>query len=49
MMRSPDALADAEEQTGGAGPNKLIEDTLGTRSTGRNWNTVRKLAALAEA
>jgi len=26
----------------------LIEKTLGTRSTGRNWNTVRKLGALAE-
>jgi uncharacterized protein (DUF1697 family) len=28
--------------------NKLIEDTLGTRGTGRNWNTVLKLAALAD-
>ncbi len=27
--------------------NKLIEDTLDTRATGRNWNTVLKLAALA--
>ena len=27
--------------------NKLIEDKLGTRGTGRNWNTVLKLAALA--
>jgi len=26
----------------------LIEKTLGTRGTGRNWNTVLKLAALAE-
>jgi uncharacterized protein (DUF1697 family) len=26
---------------------KLIEETLGTRGTGRNWNTVLKLAALA--
>ncbi len=25
----------------------LIERTLGTRGTGRNWNTVLKLAALA--
>ncbi|MBI1745813.1 MAG: DUF1697 domain-containing protein [Acidobacteria bacterium] len=25
----------------------LIEKTLGTRATGRNWNTVRKLGALA--
>jgi len=29
--------------------NKLIEDKLGTRGTGRNWNTVLKLAALVEA
>ncbi len=28
--------------------NKLMEDKLGTRGTGRNWNTVLKLAALAE-
>jgi uncharacterized protein (DUF1697 family) len=27
----------------------LIERTLGTRATGRNWNTVVKLAALADA
>jgi len=27
----------------------LIERTLGTRGTGRNWNTVLKLAALAHA
>ncbi|HEX4632962.1 MAG TPA: DUF1697 domain-containing protein, partial [Gemmatimonadales bacterium] len=27
--------------------NGLIDRTLGTRSTGRNWNTVLKLAALA--
>ena len=27
---------------------KLIEGTLGTRGTGRNWNTVSKLAAMAE-
>jgi len=27
--------------------NTLIEAKLGTRGTGRNWNTVRKLAALA--
>jgi uncharacterized protein (DUF1697 family) len=27
--------------------NTLIEKTLGTRVTGRNWNTVLKLAALA--
>lgn len=27
----------------------LIETKLGTRGTGRNWNTVRKLGALAEA
>ncbi|HEX9727924.1 MAG TPA: DUF1697 domain-containing protein [Gemmatimonadales bacterium] len=26
----------------------LIERKLGTRGTGRNWNTVRKLAALAD-
>jgi uncharacterized protein (DUF1697 family) len=26
----------------------LIEKKLGTRTTGRNWNTVRKLAALAK-
>jgi len=29
--------------------NVLIEKKLGTRGTGRNWNTVLKLAALAEA
>ena len=29
--------------------NKLIEGKLGTRGTGRNWNTVLKLAALADA
>jgi uncharacterized protein (DUF1697 family) len=29
--------------------NKLIEDKLGTRGTGRNWNTVLKLAELAGA
>ena len=29
--------------------NVLIEKKLGTRSTGRNWNTVLKLGALAEA
>ena len=28
--------------------NTLIEKKLGTRGTGRNWNTVLKLAALAE-
>ena len=28
--------------------NKLIEDELGTRGTGRNWNTVLKLAALSD-
>ena len=28
--------------------NALIEKTLGTRGTARNWNTVLKLAALAE-
>ena len=27
---------------------KLIEAKLGTRGTGRNWNTIQKLAALAE-
>lgn len=27
---------------------RIIEDKLGTRGTGRNWNTVRKLQALAE-
>ena len=26
--------------------NAVIEKTLGTRATGRNWNTVRKLAEL---
>jgi len=26
---------------------KLIEDKLGTRGTGRNWNTVLKIAGLA--
>jgi uncharacterized protein (DUF1697 family) len=30
-------------------PNALIEKKLGTRGTGRNWNTVLKLGALAEA
>lgn len=29
--------------------NALIDSRLGTRSTGRNWNTVLKLAALAES
>ena len=29
--------------------NKLMEDKLGTRGTGRNWNTVLKLALLADA
>jgi len=29
--------------------NALIEQQLGTRGTGRNWNTVLKLAALTEA
>ena len=29
--------------------NTLIERKLGTRATGRNWNTVLKLAALARA
>lgn len=29
--------------------NRLIEAKLGTRGTGRNWNTVLKLAALARA
>ncbi|MEX0786370.1 MAG: DUF1697 domain-containing protein [Dehalococcoidia bacterium] len=29
--------------------NKLMEGKLGTRVTGRNWNTVLKLAALAGA
>ena len=28
--------------------SKLIETKLGTRATGRNWNTVLKLAALTE-
>jgi uncharacterized protein (DUF1697 family) len=28
--------------------NKLIESKLATRATGRNWNTVLKLAALAD-
>ena len=27
----------------------LVEKTLGTRGTGRNWNTILKLGALAEA
>jgi uncharacterized protein (DUF1697 family) len=27
--------------------NALIEKTLGTRGTGRNWNTVLKLGAVA--
>ncbi len=29
--------------------NAFIESRLGTRGTGRNWNTVKKLAALASA
>lgn len=29
--------------------NRIIESKLGTRGTGRNWNTVRKLAELAGA
>lgn len=29
--------------------SKLIEDKLRTRATGRNWNTVLKLASLAES
>jgi uncharacterized protein (DUF1697 family) len=29
--------------------NRVIEAKLGTRATGRNWNTVVKLAALANA
>lgn len=29
--------------------NRLIESKLGTRGTARNWNTVLKLATLAEA
>jgi uncharacterized protein (DUF1697 family) len=29
--------------------NKLIEDKIGTRATGRNWNTVLKLAVLAKS
>jgi len=29
--------------------NRVIEAKLGTRGTGRNWNTVRKLAELAGA
>ena len=29
--------------------NALIDRVLGTRSTGRNWNTVLKLQAMAEA
>jgi uncharacterized protein (DUF1697 family) len=29
--------------------NKLIEDKLGTRGTGRNWNTVLKLAEMVKA
>jgi len=29
--------------------NAVIEKHLGTRGTGRNWNTVRKLQALVEA
>jgi uncharacterized protein (DUF1697 family) len=29
--------------------NRLIEAKLGTRGTGRNWNTVLRLAALARA
>ncbi len=28
---------------------KLMEDKLGTRATGRNWNTVLKLAALTDS
>ena len=37
----------------GSGTSKLtvpvIEKTLGTRATGRNWNTVQKIAALLRA
>ena len=29
--------------------NAVIEGKLGTRSTGRNWNTVLKIAALANS
>jgi uncharacterized protein (DUF1697 family) len=29
--------------------HRLIESKLMTRGTGRNWNTVLKLAAVAEA
>jgi len=29
--------------------NTLLEKTLGTRATGRNWNTVRKISALLAA
>jgi uncharacterized protein (DUF1697 family) len=29
--------------------NRVIEGKLGTRGTGRNWNTVLKLAELASA
>jgi uncharacterized protein (DUF1697 family) len=29
--------------------NKMIEKKLGTRATGRNWNTVLKLGALTES
>ena len=29
--------------------NALVESKLGVRGTGRNWNTVRKIASLAEA
>jgi uncharacterized protein (DUF1697 family) len=29
--------------------NQLIEKMLGTRGTGRNWNTVLKLDALADS
>ena len=29
--------------------NRLIEDTLGTQGTGRNWNTILKLSVLANA
>jgi uncharacterized protein (DUF1697 family) len=39
----PDGVGRSRLTTG------LIEKTLGTRGTGRNWNTVTKLAALAAA
>ena len=29
--------------------NAVMDAKLGTRGTGRNWNTILKLAALAEA